>query len=108
MSLITVKVDNDPKKYKYIPVIKSFSNKSIGDIKEKIDKDLPVISCDYILEADRLKELRTVLRSLQDMGANITIFQKKELINFDLLDNLIASHQQTVEQIEKEDERFDI
>lgn len=103
MKLMTVKVNNDSNKVKYIPVIRKFSSDSMSEIKEEIETGLPVLKCDYIKEPDRLIAFYETAQKLEDMGAKLEVYQKDRKIDLGLVKNQIESHKETVRQIEEMD-----
>ena len=105
MVKMTLKIDDDSNKLKYISILRKNNGASIQDIKKNIENNNAVLECDYY-DTDELKYFNATMEELESKGATVHLFQDDRAVQIDYINNLIASHEQIAVDREKLDDRI--
>lgn len=111
MDLIQMKIKKDPSMVQYIKRIRKFDpSLTIGAVKGAIETGGFVLEYDLdsydVLEAlegiDRKRVFRAFLQDLLDLGAEVELFQNREPITLDFLDNWLDTCDEIARQVERD------
>lgn len=118
MSKIDLYIKPDNNTIKYIVEIQKFDKmKSIGDIRNAISNNTPVLTHDLIYHDDNYLASQglddhkynllflDLINHLIDMGADVTIKENDEVISLELLANSIESSRIIAEQVRENIDR---
>ena len=78
-------------------------NVLIGDIKNNIQRGEVLLECNY-LDLEELIKMRTLLESLETLGAQIFLYEGNREVSMEFLSNTIESYKGIAEDREKIDE----
>lgn len=91
---------------KYIPLIKEYTNETVGTIKDKALKEIPIVVCEYTKNTRELEQLFILINALEKKGANVKIIRNSrnkhmEEIDLSIIENLIESGRIIDEQVSR-------
>jgi hypothetical protein len=103
MAKLNVKIEKDNNEVKYISILRKMTNESMQEIKQKIDNNDIVLSCN-LLDIDELVEMKKKVSLLLNAHAKINMYEDKREVSNEFLNNLIESHFDTERYLEQIDE----
>ncbi|RYL87263.1 hypothetical protein [Sporolactobacillus sp. THM19-2] len=103
MAKLNVKIKKDNNEVKYISILRKITNESMQEIKQKIDNNDIVLSCN-LLDIDELVEMKKKVSLLLNAHAKINMYEDKREVSNEFLNNLIESHFDTERYLEQIDE----
>lgn len=102
MPKLNVKIQKDNNEMKYIAALRKHTNMSIIDIKNKLNNNEYVLSCN-LLDVDELVGMKKIIEALLQVGAKVDFYEDDRQVNQEFLDNLIESHYDTERYLEEID-----
>ncbi|MFE4525211.1 hypothetical protein ACFRCQ_24400 [Cytobacillus firmus] len=105
MAKMNIKIEKDTNEVKYISLLRKNTKKSISEIKELLNNNEFILSCD-LLEVDELLEMKKIVNLLLKAGAKVHIFEENREVSIEFLDNLIESHFDTERYLEEIDKQM--
>ena len=105
MAKINIKIEKDADEVKYISILRKNTNKSISEIKESLNNNDFILSCN-LFEIEELLEMKKIVSLLLAANAKVHMFEEKREVSIEFLDNLIESHLDTERYLEEVDEQM--
>lgn len=102
MPKLNVKIQKDNNEIKYIAALRKNTNMSMIDIKNKLNNNDYILSCN-LLDVDELVELKKNIEALLNVGAKVDFYEDDRQVSKEFLDNLIESHYDTERYLEEID-----
>ena len=103
MSVIYSKVKMSNNIFEACKLVRNFIGIPIGEIKNRIQKGEVLLECNY-LDLEELIKMRTLLESLETLGAQIYLYEGDYEVSMEFLSNTIESYKGIAEDREKIDE----
>ena len=103
MSVIYSKVKMSNNVFEAYKLVRNFMSIPIGEIKNRIQKGEVLLECNY-LDLEELIKMRTLLESLETLGAQIYLYEGNHEVSMEFLSNTIESYKGIAEDREKIDE----
>ncbi|MFC7785526.1 hypothetical protein ACFQWC_13595 [Rossellomorea sp. GCM10028870] len=105
MAKINIQIEKDTNEVKYINILRKNTNKSISEIKELLNNNCCILSCN-LTDIDELLEMKKIVGLLSKAGAKIHVFEEIREVSIEFLDNVIESHLDTERYLEEVDEQM--
>ena len=103
MSVIYSKVKMSNNIFEAYKLVRNHMSIPIGDIKNRIQKGEVLLECNF-LDLEELIKMRTLLESLETLGAQIYLYEGDYEVSMEFLSNTIESYKGIAEDREKIDE----
>jgi len=103
MSVIYSKVKMSNNIFEACKLVRNFMTIPISEIKNRIQKGEVLLECNY-LDSEELIKMRTLLESLETLGAQIYLYEGDYEVSMEFLSNTIESYKGIAEDREKIDE----
>ncbi|MCY7629255.1 hypothetical protein ACTHP2_19505 [Bacillus altitudinis] len=108
---IDVKILNGENTNSFISIIRKYGGEPIGEIKKKISEGHSILTCYYVDDPDKLTSLLSVIKALEQKGAELEIVQKiqdsSRVIDLNIIKNLIDRNRLIEEQIQEYDDNME-
>ncbi|VXC56299.1 conserved hypothetical protein [Bacillus sp. 349Y] len=104
MPIMNVKIEKDTQVLKYIPIVRKRTGKSISELKESLENENYILTCNGI-NIDELLEMKNTIGLLLNAGAAVHIFEGDREVSVEFLDNVIESHMDTERFLEEIDQK---
>ncbi|MBP3240511.1 MAG: hypothetical protein J6M92_08190 [Oribacterium sp.] len=100
-SITGIVIDQYPSVAEVVKIMRKYTKDAIMEIRDQLNKNEFVMSCDYIDE-DELKRLIKCVNELKKSKITVKIYENNEQIDLQLLKNWLGSCRQTAIQTEAE------
>ncbi|MHC8520835.1 hypothetical protein ACPJHQ_05420 [Rossellomorea sp. H39__3] len=104
MAIMNVKIEKDTQVLRYIPIVRKRTGKSISVLKESLENNDYILTCNGI-NIDELLEMKKTIGLLLNAGAAVHIFEGDREVSVEFLDNVIESHMDTERVLEEIDQK---
>lgn len=104
MAIMNVKIEKDTQVLKYIPIVRKSTGKSLSVLKESLENNDYILTCNGI-NIDELLEMKKTIGLLLNAGAAVHIFEGDREVSVEFLDNVIESHMDTERVLEEIDQK---
>lgn len=98
-SIIGIKINKTNISAKCIMIIKKYQDLSISEIKQKIEKNKYILTCDYI-DDNGIKSVLGLYNKLNAEGVNCSLYDHNNPTTIEFLNNLLNSYEETRKQVE--------
>jgi hypothetical protein len=105
MAKMNMKIEQDTNEVKYITILRKNTNKSISELKELLNNNGYILSCN-LTDIDGLVEMKKIVGLLSKAGAKVHVFEENREVSIEFLDNVIESHLDTERYLEEVDEQM--
>lgn len=100
-SIVGIKVNETDIPAKCIMIIKKYQNLPISEIKQKIEDNKYVLTCDYI-DNNGIKYVLELYNELSLEGVNCSLYEHNNPTTIEFLSNLLGSYEETKKQVEED------
>lgn len=100
-SVVGIKIRNASSTAKCISIIRKYDNYSIAEIKQSIESQKYILSCQSI-DTSGIKKIRKCYDELTKNGIEAELYQWDRITTRDVVSNLIDSHQSIALQTQAE------
>lgn len=100
-SIIGIKINKTNIPAKCIMIIKKYQDLSISEIKQKIEKNKYILTCDYI-DDNGIKSVLGLYNKLNAEGVNCSLYEHNNPTTIEFLNNLLNSYEETRKQVEED------
>lgn len=103
-SIIGIKINEKDIPAKCIMIIKEYQDLPISEIKQKIENNKYILTCDYI-DNKGIKSVLRLYNELNSEGVNCSLYEHNNLTNIEFLHNLTGFYEEIEKQVEEDIER---
>lgn len=100
-SIIGIKINKTNIPAKCIMIIKKYQDLSISEIKQKIEKNKYILTCDYI-DDNGIKSVLGLYNELNAEEVNCSLYEHNNPTTIEFLNNLLNSYEETRKQVEED------
>ncbi len=100
-SIIGIKINKTNISAKCIMIIKKYQDLSISEIKQKIEKNKYILTCDYI-DDNGIKSVLGLYNELNAEEVNCSLYEHNNPTTIEFLNNLLNSYEETRKQVEED------
>lgn len=100
-SIIGIKVNGKNLPAKGIMIIRKYKNMSISEIKQIVESDQYMMTCDYI-DNHGIKLILKIYKELKSEGINCSLFEHNNPTSPEFLRNLSGSYTEIEKEVEEE------
>lgn len=100
-SIIGIKINKTNIPAKGIMIIKKYQDLSISEIKQKIEKNKYILTCDYI-DDNGIKSVLGLYNELNAEEVNCSLYEHNNPTTIEFLNNLLNSYEETRKQVEED------
>lgn len=103
-SIIGININRTNIPAKCVMIIRKYQNLPILEIKQKIENNQYILTCN-IIDGNGIKAILKLYNELNLEGVNCGLYEHNNPTNIDFLNNLINSYEETSKQVEEDIER---
>jgi len=100
-SIIGIKINETDIPAKCIMIIKKYQDLPISEIKQKIEDNQYVLTCDYIDDTG-IKYVLELYHDLSLEGVNCSLYEHNNPTTIEFLNNLLGSYEETKKLVEED------
>ncbi len=100
-SIIGIKINKTNIPAKCIMIIKKYQDLSISEMKQKIEKNKYILTCDYI-DDNGIKSVLGLYNELNAEEVNCSLYEHNNPTTIEFLNNLLNSYEETRKQVEED------
>lgn len=100
-SIIGIKINKTNIPAKCIMIIKKYQDLPISEIKQKIEKNKYILTCDYI-DDNGIKSVLGLYNELNAEEVNCSLYEHNNPTTIEFLNNLLNSYEETRKQVEED------
>lgn len=100
-SIIGIKINKTNISAKCIMIIKKYQDLPISEIKQKIEKNKYILTCDYI-DDNGIKSVLGLYNELNAEEVNCSLYEHNNPTTIEFLNNLLNSYEETRKQVEED------
>lgn len=103
-SIIGIKINELNISAKCIMIIRKYQDLPISEIKQKIEDNQYILTCDYI-DDNGIKSVLELYNELNSEGVSCSLYEHNNPTTIEFLNNLLDSYEETRKQVEEDIDR---